>query len=383
MARSSPLRGDGSFELQRFVYGTSALAALGCRGLDPENLIRRGVGKTIKLAVAASMGKWLERSDDPRSRWEHLDQWRAIFEEGANGQPPAEGYIGAALYGSIAPRLDAWIESAPIEDVLLWHPPQAQLVLSQTGPTDAETEPWQWIVERFTQTYLGDWSLAALKREYSFVHGSWVPDFPTILLNERTETAEKVATALADRAVVSDDKIDPSTMRAFVDQALVLLADGQRTAAAAIFEAARAIKPADTDAQNNYAFCILLDKPEQARTVFRDLLVRGGSNQPVVLCNLAVAESLIGHTDAALATCEQVYEAVGGSQKVYLWQRRNEDWVVEQVSPRSWAIWFGAQLEESTGTAGVWTERLNVLTLSEPRETSEDPSSTEIDGDDL
>jgi hypothetical protein len=383
MARSSPLRGDGSFELQRFVYGTSALGALGCRGLDSENLIRRGVGKTIKLAVAATVGKSLERSDGPESSWEHLDQWRAVFEEGPDEQSPHGGYIWAALYGSLASRLDAWIESAPIEDVLLWRPPQAQIALSETGMTDAEAEPWQWIVERFTKTYLGDWSLAALKREYSFVQGAWIPDFPTMLLAERSETSEKVAAALADRAIVSDDEIDPSTMRAFVDQAVVLLADGQRTAAAAIFEAARAIKPADMDAQNNYAFCILPDRPDQARTLLKDLLDRGAPSPPVTWCNLALAESLLEHTDTALEACKHAYEAEDGGYRVHLWQRRDDDWVVEYVSPRSWAIRFGAQIEASTGATGPWAERLKSLTLSEPQETSADPSSEETDGEDL
>jgi hypothetical protein len=254
--------------------------------------------------------------------------------------------------------------------------------LAGTGLTDAEAEPWQWIVERFTKTYLKDWSLAALKREYSFVQGSWVPDFSTMLLTERTVTREEVATALADRAMVSDDEIDPSTINAFVDQALVLLADGQRTTAAAIFEAARAIKPADINAQNNYAFCILLDKPDQARTLFRDLLARGVSSPSVTWCNLALAESLLEHNDAALEACEQAY-VVADDLRAHLWHRRDHDWVVRLVSPRSWAIHFGAQVEQATGTAGAWTERLESLNLAKFQVTSADPSSTKTDEEDL
>ena len=152
--------------------------------------------------------------------------------------------------------------------------------LPTAGPTDAETEPWEWIVERLTKTYLEDWSLAALQREYSFVQGSWVPDFPTLLLAERTETREEIAIALADRAIVSADAIDPHTMTTFVDQALVLLADGQRTAAAALFDAARTIKPLDLHAQNNYAFCILPDKPDQAK-VFVSRHPSSGRARPI------------------------------------------------------------------------------------------------------
>lgn len=381
-AQTRPLRGDGGLSLRRLVDTTSALGALGCRGIDPEYLIRRGVGQQIKLALAVMVGRLLERPDDPQSSWEYLDQWRAIFAEGIGERPSPRNYIEAALDGPIARRLDAWIESAPIEDLLLWRPPQPDTESSGTKPTDAEVEPWQWIVERFTKTYLREWSLAALKREYSFVQGSWLPDFPTIVLTERTLTREEIATALADRAVVSDDVIDPHTMGAFTDQALVLLADGQRTAAAALFDAARRLKPLDLGAQNNYAFCVLPDKPDEARALFKDAVARGISNPSVTWCNLALAESLLENTAAALVACEQAYGAAGNSDAAYLWERRGDEWVVDRVSPRSWAIRFGAQIEQSAGITGAWAERLERLTLAEPQETSASPSSTETDGED-
>jgi len=279
--------------------------------------------------------------------------------------------------------LNVWIESASIEDLLLWRPPQENAKSSKPGPTDAETEPWQWIVERFTETYLSDWSLASLKREYSFVQGSWIPDFPTMLLTERTLTREEIATALADRAMVSKDVIDPYTMKALTDQALVLLDDGQRAAAAALFDAARTLKPLDLQAQNNYAFCILPDKPDQARTLLKDLLFRGVPKLPITWCNLALAESLLGQRDEALEACQQAYDAEAIPGKAYLWKRRGDEWVVDRVDPRSWTIRFGAQLEQSAGTTGAWAERLKSLTLSEPQETSADPSSIETDGEDL
>lgn len=381
-ARSCPLRRDGSLELQRLVYATSALGALGCRGVDPEYLLRQGVGQAIKLALAIWIKKWSERSDDPRISWEYLDQWRAVFDEGSHEQPTANLYIGAAMTGPVSHRLDVWLESAPIEDVLLWRPPQSDIESSEPGSANPEAGPWRWIVERFTKTYLRTWSLLALKREYSFVRGTWLPDFSTTLLTERTLTQEEIATALADRAMVSEDVIDPSTMGAFVDQAVVLLADGQRAAAAALFDAARTIKPADLDAQNNYAFCILIDKPDQAQALFRDVLSRGAPDPAVTWCNVALAEFLLGHADAALDGCERASSAAH-DRKSYLWQRRGDLWVVEYVDPRSWAIRFAAQLEQSAGIVGTWTERAEKLTLSEFRGTSEDPSSAETDGGDL
>lgn len=385
--RNCPLRRDGSFDLRRYVNATSALGALGCRGLDPEQLIRRGVRQAIKIGLALWVGRWLESSVDPRSSWEHIDRWRAIFEDGTEDKQSPIKYINAAIDGPTAQRLDAWIASASIKDLLLWIPPlDSQTQSLGAAPVAEEVELWRWIVERFTRTYLEKWSLASLKREYSFTEGSWIPDFPAMLLEERALAREEIAIALADRAMVSDDEIDPSTMDSFTDQALILLADGQRVAAAALFDAARRLKPADMSAQNNYAFCILIDKPDQARELFIDVLTRGASDPPVTRCNLALAESLLGQTDAALHACEQAYEAAddkGARQTAYLWQRRDDEWVVERTNPRSWAVRLGAELEQAAETSAVWAERINGLNLTENQGTSADPSSTKTGEEDL
>jgi Tfp pilus assembly protein PilF len=173
-------------------------------------------------------------------------------------------------------------------------------------------------------------------------------------------------------------------MNSFTDQALALLADGQRTTAAALFDAARKLKPADMAAQNNYAFCILPDKPEQALELFTDALSRDVPHPIVTWCNLALAESLIGHPDAALKACEQAYAITTGDPKTaHLWKRQDDDWAVELTNPRAWVIRFGAELEQSAGTLDVWAERVGRLSLGEMQGPSEDPSSAETGGADL
>lgn len=392
LVRTHPLRRDGSLHLRRLIDVTSALGALGCRGLDPDHLVRRGAAKTVKLGLAGWLER-LQRSDDPRSNWEYVDRWRAIFEEGVAGQASPSAYFRAALNGPIAQRLDAWLESAPLEDLLMWKPPHSHPEPPLNGPVN-DAELWTWIVERFTQTYLDRWSLTSLKREYTFVQGSWRPDFATEILAERAVTREEVATALADRALVSDDVIDPSTMSSFTDQALALLEDGQRNAAAALFDAARTLKPADMVAQNNYAFCILVDKPDQARSLFKDALARGVlypavtlqavTLHAVTLGNLALAESLLRHTEAALEACDQAYEAADDGKAAYLWRRGEEDWGVSYTKIRPWAVRLGVELEQSEGaTGGIWAERLKGLILLEPQAPSLDPSSTKTDEEDL
>ena len=258
----------------------------------------------------------------------------------------------------------------------MWRPPSLDPEPISVEPDSEDTEIWTWVVDRFTQTYLDRWSLSSLKREYTFVQGSWQPGFSTEVLAERVVGREEVATALADRAIVSADVIDPPMMQSFVEQAISLLRDGQRAAAAALFNTARALKPKDLDAQNNYAFCVLIDKPGEAKGLLLEVLERGGATDPAVTwCNIAVAELLLGQPNAALEACEQAYEKSSRVES-YLWVQNDEDWVVGTVTPRAWAAHLGAELERSTETSGEkWAKRLEGLTPLGPRATSSDPSS--------
>lgn len=374
-ARSAPFLRDGSLALRRLVDATSALGALGCRGLDPEQLIRHGVAQPVKLALAASVAK---APDGPLR--EHISHWRNIFEKAVVSQGSPEGYFSAVFEGPVTQYLNAWIATASIEDVLMWKPPTYDSEPQATDTATDDIEIWTWIVDRFTQTYLDRWSLSSLKREYSFVQGSWQPDFPIELLAERVVGREEVATALADRAMVSSDTIDPSMMNAFTEQAITLLRDGQRTAAASLFNAARMLKPNDRVAQNNYAFCILVDKPEEAKSLLMGVLERGVDNPAVTWCNLALAESLLGNMDAALKACQHAYEEERAGSNAYLWSRNNEDWVVEFIIPRAWAVRLGAELEQSDEVpSDIWKRRLEGLTKLDSQATSSNPSSTGTD----
>lgn len=381
VARTHPLFHDGTFNLRRLVDATSALGALGCRGLDPDRLVRRGVAQTLKLSIAGWLEVMRDTSGPPGLR-EYYEQWRAFLERDAAGEISRGGYLGAALYGSSSQRLDAWIESAPLEDVLCWRLPGRDAEVALAEPATGEAELWTWIVERFTRTYLDRWSLSSLKLEYKLIQGSWHPDLPSGLLSQRVVPHQDAAKALADRALMSDDVIDAATMVSLIGQALTLIGEGQRRAAAALFEGACRLKPADLYAKHNQAFCILLDEPEQARAMFTDVLDRGIEDRAMAWCNLALAESLLGNGEAALRACEQAYVTSKEDEKAYLWRHGRAGWSVETTSERWWAIHFGAELERTRGiTGGVWAKRLERLT--EYAATSEDPSSTGTDEEGL
>ncbi|XRQ10199.1 hypothetical protein ACN3XK_04645 [Actinomadura welshii] len=205
------------------------------------------------------------------------------------------------------------------------------------------------MVERYTETYLGQWSLESLKREYTFLKGTWRPDLPTEILDERMLSREQVAAELADRAVVDDNSIDPATMNSLTTQAVELLENGQRRAAAALMDGARRLKPSDLALQQNYAFCFLPDDPEKARELFTEVLAKDPQFSQVTLCNLALTEVLLGNTVPALQACTQALHAGPEAGMAYLWVRGADGWKIEQTLMRRWITQLGAEIEASQG----------------------------------
>jgi hypothetical protein len=117
VAQTHPLLDDGTLNLRRLVDATSALGALGCRGLDPDQVVRRGLAETMKLTLAG----WLERlefSDKPRGDDQHAARWRAFFRGDADQAISPGGYIQAIWHGKTARCLNTWLDTAPLDDVL-------------------------------------------------------------------------------------------------------------------------------------------------------------------------------------------------------------------------------------------------------------------------
>lgn len=177
------------------------------------------------------------------------------------------------------------------------------------------------------------------------------------MLQERAVPVERVARAIADAAVADDGGIDPAVVGALTEQAVELLQGGERTAAAALFEAARAFSPGDATLRNNYAFCILIDRPDEARLLLEDALAMKVIDRAVTLCNLMLAHYLLGDDTTALQLANDAYEAAEASHaRAYLWQRDDGgDWAVSHVLPQTWVARLGATIEHRLGTTGRWS----------------------------
>jgi hypothetical protein len=104
-----------------------------------------------------------------------------------------------------------------------------------------------------------------------------------------------------------------------VAQALAFLEEGRRDAAASLFDAARMMEPEDQEAHNNFGFCVMPDRPNEALAAFDEVL-RLGSPPPITLVNRVVARWLAGFTAAALDAGEEAFAALAtGTFQGYLW----------------------------------------------------------------
>jgi hypothetical protein len=248
-ARSFPYTRAGELHLKRWVYGTSALGALGYRGLDPEALLRYGLGNYVKIGLSTWL-EWADEESEAAKGWPNYESWRSLFESETGASQDSGRYLSAAFTGSVDRKLDAWLATAPLEDILRWTPP-AEDVTTSRRPA-AEIELWTWLVERFTRTYLDSWSMESLKQEYLRLKGEFRPAVPEDVLAERTIQPASLAYQIAELAVRRHSKIDQGVLGALTEQAVELLRDGQRRAAAALFDGARILSPGDFSVLNNY-----------------------------------------------------------------------------------------------------------------------------------
>lgn len=373
-ARSHPCAPSGRVILKREIYATTALGALAARGLDPEAVVRFGLGDRIRLGLASWLAR-VEMSTDRRSSWIHRSAWEDVFSVKADEGAGVGRYLSSAMSGKAEPYIESWLAEAPLDDLLSWRP--SAVSATQRRPPE-EVDSWKWLVERSIETYLHTWSPTSLNMEYAMLRGQSLAPFPHDVMQERLVPVERVTVAIADRQLNKPSDIDPAVLGALIEQAVELLQDGERTAAAALFDAARTFNPEDPVVRNNYAFCILVDRPAEARLLLEHALGGRGNHDSVTLCNLALAEHLVDNHSAALLRAKEAFEYLSGKTAgAYLWRRDDDDvWVVGHVEQSTWLVSLGARIESALGQSGLFSG------LRGTTPPSAGPSSEEIDGED-
>ncbi|GAA3819271.1 hypothetical protein [Cellulomonas soli] len=268
--------------------------ALEDRGLDGESIIRFGLahlfGAPILGTVAVAL---LVESHAPLLDGveEVLDvaQWRRSMGLEGRTHELSEA-LGHASY-----LLNGWIAFAPLGELLRMEPPDRDRLDTWASAVDestrASTDTYRWAVRRLLEPGLDEWDTTSLKMEYRYSVMAQGPNLPSQLLESVAIDSDRLAHALARKALTDDDERQEaswtSVRSGVLKQAKMLLGQGRCSEAAALFEFLISRAPADAWLRNNFAFCLITTRPSDAYALLREAQRLGFEPTALLLYNRA------------------------------------------------------------------------------------------------
>lgn len=387
------------------------------RGIDAERLVRQGLSDLIVTGVSffaltdvmraqdtadgqarTVNGPWqrllhTSHADGAPNHWLDVD-WAWLIRRMSAATfasrhvapllPPAESpaaeddansqaLINYAVAGRFPHLLRRWVATAPLEDVLNWHAPDYDAFHAE-GPEGSRAERGsdqhlgQWLVDRFSRTYLNDWALDSLKKEWQYLLGNCQGAAPADVMRTRRVRAEEVAATIADLVSKGDPVLPgpplptPPEMFKFVRVAVDSLMSGRREDAAALYRGLVQVYPRDPDVVNNYGFCLLADDPATALTwLNRAAALRGSDFDPTNAANRTFALNRLNQFEEALRVAEDLAER-GTTCSAYLWLAKGEDWTLgEHVDALTYTAEQARLAAKALGdlvAAEKWADRL-------------------------
>jgi hypothetical protein len=264
----------------------------------------------------------------------------------------AEYRFITAITGQFAERIRIWAGTASVDDLIKWHPPTIDDFLAydlgRESELRAEGRRPRWVIDRFTQTYLKDWSTDSLKLEWRYQQSAEEPPCPAQEMPGRSVDTNDLARALA-QATTSSSASDMMTV--FLPTAVRLLQEGNRGAAAAMFDAARHEQWDNAEFHNHFGFCLLPDDPGGALEAL-EIASRLGYRQTVNVYNRVLALFRMGRHAAALEIAERAIDRWKDldTDPSYLWDFTSpEPKLLDNENPRSYLVNLAAHVARASG----------------------------------
>jgi tetratricopeptide (TPR) repeat protein len=151
--------------------------------------------------------------------------------------------------------------------------------------------------------------------------------------------------------------------------ALEFLSAGRRTAAAALFEAAKRSNPNDAEVRNNYGFCILPDHPEEGLQEIHVGSELGFDRRDITLANRMYGLFRLHRFASALEAAERLFLEEENDHKAYLWDWRKDadNATILNVDARHYGVEFALDIAHLVGDISqinLWSNRADSLGLS-------------------
>jgi len=330
-------------------------AVLTDRGLDVAAIVRWGLGDRLVRAVLAGLAArelvivlFGHTADEAHDRWmkhvlpqmlerrpppghqespatpdgrptlptlcfdhDHLER-SALETQQAVAQVPARArtelvrVVGRGTAGVMrnADRVTSWVTSAALYDLFAYRPTDHSS--RRPAPSTDVSDQYRWLVERLTITYIAQWSTSSLHLEARHQDGAAQAPCRHDDFDVRDISRPSLDAAIAQRAV-SPATASRLTLDQANDQALRLLQDDKRPAATALLSSVLDDLPDSAEANNNYGFCLLPDRPDEAVLHLERARSLGYENPATNAVNLMQAHQLLGSHKSALDVAERLW----------------------------------------------------------------------------
>jgi hypothetical protein len=365
-AASSPptsVRGGGS--LRRSVDITNSLAYLGQRGFDMDAVLRHGLGDRLRSGIILWLSR-LQRTRDASERDANTTAWLESFTESV-GDVGREGSLGAsmaaAMQGGFDDFLSQWISKVPLDSLVsweFWSPGD----LAQQSRAGGDAEAAFWVVDRFTQTYLRQWSESSLECEYRYLQGKGPSGLDDHELGARAVSELTLLREISRRTI--EGSTTTKRLEQIKLQAVARLTVGQNEEAAALFDAVRTLEPQNSEAHNNFAFCTLPEDPTVALAALERSEALETTPFPINRINQSLALLLTGNPEGAHRRAQAAYEERGAlGSSAWLWNGYSSltpsDLVLTMCEPLVYLCRLGQHIaakSSDSSAAELWGRRL-------------------------
>lgn len=270
--------------MRRSLLITTALARLGERGIPADAVIRTCLGPPLVRHIIIQISAfWVMARDGKadRTQFRVLEPWLAAIDAdsavAALENPAMPDVVVAAIHGKTGLLAQEWVSNAAVAHIIGWRlGDHLRVELTDSERTlPAGKTATQWVVDRFTETYLDNWSRISLDWELVFLHSPSATalrtGLPVELLNERPTTTKQVIEALARRlsGSVGDDPVSGGLRPVEIVETIIsLLRDGHINEACSLAQDAVQNAPENRQLLNAHAFCLMPIDADLARSTF-------------------------------------------------------------------------------------------------------------------
>lgn len=304
-------------------------AELRRRGVDPMLVIRQGLFHDIFSSIAWHMRNALPVGSDDLGWVELVRGLTSDFDEIAS-QAGTDLERVLTLAGDC---VTAWILFASLEDLVDHRVRESadELTRHSKGQLPPRDHDSVWLVERFTSTYVENWSPKSLRREWRYIHSQHAGPCAPAHMRERVVALRPIAVLLAEIGSRHIEGHETETGHApagliKVDQFLPLAVDalrrGDRAEATSIYRTVYAIRSDDREVANNLGFCLLPDSPSEAAEYFEQSIKMASAPGPLAAMtqlNLALARLITGDIEAASQSLRSARENRMADFSGYMW----------------------------------------------------------------